>query len=254
MYFNRINIKKISQISVLLIIISALFITPVLAITADEIMNKRDNNEYINSARIESEMVIVKGNRKMTKKMVSYMKDNKGLTEFTNPRDRGTKYLKKDDDLWMFFPEAEDIVKISGHMLNQGMMGSDFSYQDMMESDKLTELYDFKLIREEKIDDRMCYVLEGTAIEGKEVSYYRRKAWIDQERYIGLKEKLYAKSGRLLKVMRVNQVDQIEDRWYPVKTVMEDKLKKDTRTEFIIKSIEFNPEIPGETFTLQNLR
>ena len=30
-------------------------------------------------------------------------------------------------------------MKISGHMLNQGMMGSDFSYQDMLESDKLTD-------------------------------------------------------------------------------------------------------------------
>ena len=69
----------------------------------------------------------------------------------------------------IIFPEAEDIVKISGHMLNQGMMGSDFSYQDMMESDKLTDLYDFELIGEEDIDGRLCYVLEGIAIEGKGV-------------------------------------------------------------------------------------
>ena len=46
-------------------------------------------------------------------------------------------------------------------------MGSDFSYQDVMESDKLTDLYNFELIGEEVIYSRPCYVLEGIANEGK---------------------------------------------------------------------------------------
>lgn len=227
--------------------------TVVGALTAEEIINKRDDNEYLETARVESEMIIISGNRKLSKTMISYIDDNNGLTEFTNPRDRGTKFLKRGDDLWMFFPDAEDIVKISGHMLSQGMMGSDFSYQDIMESDKLTELYKFELIGEEEIDGRPCYIVEGIAREDKEVSYYRRKSWIDKERFIGLKEELYAQSGRLLKEMKVIRVEQIDERWYPVETVMENKLKKNTRTEFILKSIEFNPGIPEGTFTLENM-
>jgi outer membrane lipoprotein-sorting protein len=71
---------------------------------------------------------------------------------------------------------------------------------------------------------------------------------------VGLKEELYARSGRLLKVMHTRKVEQMEDRWYPVESVMEDKLRKNTRTEFFVKSIEFNPDIPAATFTLENLR
>lgn len=224
------------------------------AMTAEEIIRKRDHNEYINTAKAESEMIIVSGNRSITKTMVSYVEGDNGLTVFTNPRDRDTKFLKRGDDLWMFFPEAEDLVKISGHMLNQGMMGSDFSYQDIMESDKLTDLYRFELLGEETLDGRSCYVLEGIAVEGKKVSYYRRKSWVDKERFVGLKEELYAQSGRLMKVMTVKRVEVFEGRWYPVESVMEDKLRKDTRTEFIIKSIEFNPKIPAGVFTLENLR
>ncbi|HHV41520.1 MAG TPA: outer membrane lipoprotein-sorting protein [Clostridiaceae bacterium] len=222
--------------------------------TADEIIQRRDHNEYVETAIVESEMVIVSGNRRITKTMISYGEDDNALTVFTDPRDRGTKFLKRGDDLWMFFPDAEDLIKISGHMLSQGMMGSDFSYQDIMESDKLTELYTFELLGEEELDGRQCYVLEGTAMEGEEVSYYRRKSWVDKERFIGLREELYARSGRLLKVMSVTKVQQFGDRWYPVESVMEDKLRKDTRTEFVLKSIEFNPEIPAGTFTLENLR
>jgi outer membrane lipoprotein-sorting protein len=224
------------------------------ALTAEEIIKRRDDNEHFETAQVEAEMVIINRNRRIVKTMTSYAHVDNGLVVFTNPRDRGTKFLKRGDDLWMFFPEAEDLVKISGHMLNQGIMGSDFSYQDVMESDKLTDLYNFELIGEEVIDGRPCYVLEGTANEGKEVSYYRRKSWVDKERFVGLKEELYARSGRLLKVMTVKKVAEIEGRWYPVASVMEDKLRRDTRTEFIIKAIEFNPQIPAGTFTLENLR
>jgi len=236
------------------ILFSSLMVITAAEMTAEEIINKRDNNEYFDSVRIEAEMIIVSGGRKITKTMIALSDKKDSLVEFTNPQDRGTKFLKRENDLWMFFPDAEDIVKISGHMLNQGMMGSDFSYQDIMESDKLTDLYDFKIIGEEEIDGRPCYVLEGVAREGVKVSYYRRVSWVDKERFIGLKEELYAQSGKLLKETKLNEVREIEGRWIPVDSVMENKLRKDTYTGFKIVQIDFNPEIPEGTFSLQNLR
>jgi len=236
------------------ILFSSLIITTAAEMTAEEIINKRDNNEYFDTAQMEAEMIIVSGSRKITKTMVALTDKKNSLVEFTNPQDRGTKFLKREDDLWMFFPDAEEIIKISGHMLNQGMMGSDFSYQDVMESDKLTDLYDFKIIGEEEFDGRPCYVLEGIAREGVKVSYYRRVSWVDKERFIGLKEELYTKSGRLLKETKVNKIEEIEGRWVPTNSVMENKLRKNTYTEFKITQIIFNLEIPEETFSLQNLR
>ncbi len=236
------------------ILFSSLIITTAAEMTAEEIINKRDDNEYFDTAQMEAEMIIVSGGRKITKTMLILSDKRNALIEFTNPVDRGTKFLKREGDLWMFFPDAEEIIKISGHMLNQGMMGSDFSYQDIMESDKLTDLYDFKIIGEEEIEGRLCYVLEGIAREGVKVSYYRRVSWIDKERFIGLKEELYTQSGRLLKETKVNEVQEIEGRWIPIDSVMENKLRKNTYTGFKITNIDFNPEIPEGTFTLQNLR
>ena len=133
-------------------------------------------------------------------------------------------------------------------------MGSDFSYQDMMESDKLTELYTFALLEEDTFNDRPCYVLEAIAVPGQKVSYYRRVSWIDKERFIGLKEELYAESGRLLKTSEVEEIEQIDNRWLPVKMVMENKLRRDTYTRFIINKIELNPELDESMFSLQSLR
>ncbi len=236
------------------ILFSSLMVITTAEMTAEEIINKRDNNEYFDSVKIEAEMIIVSGGRKITKTMTALSDKKNSLVEFTNPQDRDTKFLKREDNLWMFFPDAEEIIKISGHMLNQGMMGSDFSYQDIMESDKLTDLYDFKIIGEEEIDGRPCYVLEGVAREGVKVSYYRRVSWIDKERFIGLKEELYTQSGKLLKETKLNEVREIEGRWIPIDSAMENKLRKDTYTGFKIVQIDFNPEIPQGTFSLQNLR
>jgi len=249
------NIKKISTILLLLLILTIPILNAAAQeLTADEIINRRDDNEYIITAYFEAEMIIKNSGREQTKKMRVWQDEENALALFTNPRDRGTKFLKRDDDLWMFFPEAEDLVKISGHMLEQGMMGSDFSYQDMLESDKLTELYDFKLLGEEEYQGRPAYKLEGVKVPGKEVSYYRRVVWIDKERFVGLREELYAESGRLLKVAEVLKVEEIEGRWYPVRSIMENKLRRNTSTTFIINKIEFNPELPENIFTLERLR
>lgn len=245
--------KRLKLLPVVLVLILA-FNGLTFAMTAKEIMDQVDEHQYSKRIRMEAEMIIVKGNRKMTKNLITVGNEESALTRFTNPRDRGTKFLKKDDQLWMFFPNAEDIVKISGHMLEQGMMGSDFSYQDAMETEKLSELYQFSVIREEEYNGRPCYVIEGIKKEGADASYYKRVSWVDKERFALLKEELYARSGRLLKVMTTKKVEKIEGRWYATKMVMEDKLKKNSKTIFNVTSIQFNPEIPEGTFTLENLR
>jgi len=249
------KIKGLLLIGIVIsILFSSLIVVAAVEMTAEEIINMRDDNEYFDTAEMEADMIIASGSRIITKTMVALSDRKNSLVEFTNSQDRGTKFLKREDDLWMFFPDAEEIIKISGHMLSQGMMGSDFSYQDVMESDKLTDLYDFEIIKEEELDGRLCYVLEGIAKEGVKVSYYRRVSWIDKERFIGLKEELYAQSGRILKETKVNKIEEIEGRLIAVDSVMENKLRKDTYTQFIITQISFNPEIPEETFSLQNLR
>ena len=228
-------------------------------LTPEGIMERVDENEHIEAARMESEMIIQDRDREMIKEMIVYIEsDNRrsnSLTEFVNPRDRGTKYLKLGDDLWMYFSDAEDLVSISGHMMREGMMGSDFSYEDALESEQLTDLYEFELVGEEKVNDRDAYVLSAVAREGEEVSYYERKLWVDRERFVILREEYFSTGGRLLKVLEVEEVQQFTDgRWFPVKSVMNDKLKEDSQTVHKIHEIDFDYEIPADLITLDALQ
>ncbi|MEJ6951974.1 outer membrane lipoprotein-sorting protein [Natronospora cellulosivora (SeqCode)] len=244
--------KKLFLLSIILLLV--LSSTVALAMTAEEIIDRLDENEYFTSAYIEAEMIVVQGNRTREMRLNSFGEGENALIEFTHPpAERGTKFLKRGDTLYMYFPDAEDIVQASGHMLEQNMMGSDFSYQDMMEEERLTDLYDFELLGEEEIEGRMAYLLEGIKKEGAEnVQYYRRKIWIDAERFIGLREELYAQSGRLLKVGRVIEVKEIDGRWFPMESIMEDQLRRNTETRFIINHIDFDPEIEEGVFSLSS--
>lgn len=181
--------------------------------------------------------------------------DEKSFTEYlAPPREKGTKMLKLEDQLWTYSPSTDRTIKISGHMLRQSVMGSDLSYEDMMEDRRLENLYEAKVIDEESIENRPCWILELTAKEGEDIAYHSRKIWVDKERYVTLKEERFAKSGKLLKTTDVKNVSLIENRWIPDKIIFKDALKTGKGTEFIIDSIEFNADIPDYIFSKASLR
>ena len=220
-----------------------------------EIMTKVDENGYFPTAYSRAKMIIRARNREMVKEMEMWSEGDtrSGLVTFLNPGDRGSKYLKIEDELWMFFPHADDLVKISGHMLRQGMMGSDFSFSDALEADNLPELYTFTVVGEEEIVGRPTYVIEAEALPGAEVSYAKRKGWIDQERFVPLREELYAVSGKLLKVSTTKKVEYINGRYIPTEVVMEDQLKRNSSTTMILTHIEVGVEIPEGLLSLRSL-
>ena len=180
--------------------------------------------------------------------------EEKAFTEYIAPaREKGTKMLKLKDKLWMYSPSTDRTIHISGHMLRQSVMGSDLSYEDMMEDQKLTDYYDAVVTGTESFDGRPCWVLKLEA-KTKVVAYFMRKIWVDQSREIPLKEELYAKSGKLLKKLELKDVTKIDDRWFPKRMIFKDMLKKGKGTEFIIQDIKFDQDIPEHFFSKAVLR
>lgn len=220
-----------------------------------EILEKVDKN-LIAENRISIARMIVKGRRgSRTVKSKSWIQGaDKAFTEYLAPaREEGTKMLKIKDELWIWTPSADRTIKIAGHMLRQSMMGSDVSYEDFMEDPKLANSYDSKAIGEETVNERRCYVLELRANK-PEVAYYSRKLWVDKERFLPLREDLFAKGGKLLKTFKINEVFKVGERWYPKRMVFKDVLKEGEGTELVIESIDFDVEIPEHIFSKASLR
>lgn len=145
------------------------------------------------------------------------------------------------------------IILISGHMLRQSVMGSDLSYEDMMEDPHLPNLYTAKVSSEETVRGRPCWILD-LAAKKEEITYYSRKVWVDKARYVLLKENLYAKSGKLLKSMDVREVAEVQNHWIAKSILYKDVLKEGEGTEFFVDSIVLDAPIPDYLFSKAALR
>lgn len=222
---------------------------------AKEILRKIDQNMSSDNRVFTSKMIIHGKRTSRTVQSKTWTSgEKKSFTEYLFPaREQGTKMLKLDNQLWIFSPSSDRIIQIAGHMLRQSVMGSDLSYEDLMEDNKLTTHYTAEMTGSEKVGDRPCWILKLTAFD-PEVAYQGMKLWVDQQRHIPLKEDLYAKSGTLLKRTELSEVTNINGRWFPMKIVFKDMLKDGEGTEFIMEDISFNVAIPDHIFSKASLK
>jgi outer membrane lipoprotein-sorting protein len=221
----------------------------------DDILKRVERNMSSENRVFESTMTINGAHRSRTITSRTYAEGySKSFTEYLTPaREQGTKMLKLGNQLWIYSPSTDRIIQISGHMLRQSVMGSDLSYEDMMDDRKLTELYTATLGGDEVIGGRKTWILDLTA-KVSDVSYHSMKMWVDTERYVPLKEELFGSSGQLLKRTTFEEVEQIAGRWFPMKLTYKDVLKSGDGTEFTITSVRFDQKIPDYIFTKAALK
>ena len=224
--------------------------------TAEELIKAMDANLSAKTSIVTSRMVVHGRRSSRTITSRSWVEGtDKAFTEYlAPPREAGTKMLKLGEQLWTYSPQTDRIIQISGHMLRQSLMGSDLSYQDMMEDQSLEDVYDGVVEGSELLNGRDSWVMILTAKQ-EGLSYHKRKAWIDKEWLLPMREELFAKSGKLLKSSYAEEVMQVEGRWYPKVWIFKDELKKSSKgTEWIIDEIAFNQPILESRFSKAALR
>ena len=139
-------------------------------------------------------------------------------------------------------------------MLRQSINGSDMSYKDMMENRPISEIYNLTLEESVFINKRDHWVIFMEA-KIKGLSYPKRRAWIDKEYFLPIKEERYAKSGKLLKTTSMSNIKKVQGRWFPFYYKFKDELKRNSKgTEWIINEIKFDDEISESRFSKALLR
>ncbi len=224
-------------------------------ISAVDILERVDRNMTIDAIRSRARMIIhYRDGDDRTLEFTSWAQGtDQSFLEFTAPaRDAGSRFLRRDDAMWIFLPRVGKSVRIQGHMLRQGLMGSDFSYGDASENPSMVEDYEGVVEREEELDGRPAYVLYLTA-KRRDLSYPSRRIWVDAERWIPLKEERFARSGKLLNTATLGDVRQVAGRWYPFRMEMDNALQTETWTALEFIEMEFNPPLPEGVFTLRHL-
>lgn len=159
-----------AAVSLALMILAALFILATQSVLATSLFCSGSRQDL---ARLSGEEIlkrvdynITAGNKIMIARMIIHLRRTSRTVEFKTyvqgtekafteylapPREKGTRMLKLGNQLWMYSPMTERTIMISGHMLRQSVMGSDLSYEDMMEDPKLLNSYTAEIAGDEMI-------------------------------------------------------------------------------------------------------
>lgn len=222
---------------------------------AQQLLVEIDKNLWATTKYIDGRLIIDNGRRVRTLSMESWMEGiTKSYSYYKAPaRERGTKMLKLDRKLWMYTPHTDRKILIAGHLLRQSMMGSDLSYEDMMEDEKISEAYTGTIDGTEELEGVQALVMTLKARQNTK-TYQTLKIWADPVRKIVLQEEAYAKSGKLLKLIQFREYRKVGDRLFPRMMIFRDMLKENTKTTYMFDEIQFDIDIPAKYFSQRMLK
>lgn len=226
-------------------------------LSGDEIMNKVYNMPSGDDQQGQLTMTLTNRNgeqrvRKLQQYIKSYGGDEKKVMFFLAPADvRGTSFMNwsytdgRDDDQWIYLPALKRTKRISSDSKSESFMGSDFTYDDL--GDRHPSEDKHKLLSEETIDGKECYVVESTP-KDDDYAYSKIVSWIIKDNYMGAKREFYDEDGKLLKTLTVKKYEKVDGFWTILETEMKN-VQKNHKTEMKFENIQFNQGIPDNKFS-----
>ena len=163
------------------------------------------------------------------------------------------KYPEKDDDRWIFIPAVNMMRRIAARDSRSSFVGSDFSYEDISGRDLGADSH--TLLREEKLGDSSCYVVQSTPKIAAEFS--RKLSWIDKTSWLPLKEEYYDAQNQLARVFTADRIEAIAAGGKAYPTVAKRTMKNvqsGHRTEVSFESVSYDVGIPADIFTERSLQ
>jgi outer membrane lipoprotein-sorting protein len=176
------------------------------------------------------------------------------LVRFMEPaRDAGNATLKRGDDMWVFTPRLNRVVKIPFSMMASSWMGSDFSYNDLAKSDQLVVDFDDRVIDTETSDGHAVYVIEATPHQSAAVIWGKEVVRIRDDNLL-LEETFFDQDGKPVKRMSARAIGMLDGRRYVTRLRMVKLEATDEWTELDYRDARFDRDLPDGLFTLSNLR
>ncbi len=195
-------------------------------------------------------LVDAEGNTKTRELTILQKGKDKRLIRFLSPADvRGVGFLVLEDDLmYIYMPAFGKVRRIASHIKNENFMGTDFTYDDMAQTDYVKN---YTPDLQEETDSH--YVLELMPNEESEIDYSRLVMCVNKATMLPDRVEFYDRPGLLLKIMTQTDVRRIDGYLTPHHIEMEDVQDKHT-TIMDLENVVHDQSIPDQQFTQRYLK
>ena len=227
---------------------------------ATSILKKSEENlRGIKSSYTEMSITIVrpKWKKEMTMKGWSVGEDFFSSVVMTPIKEKGTVFLKRENEVWNYVPSIERTIKLPPSMMMQNWMGTDFTNDDLVQRSSIADDYSNSIIGEEVVNGFDCWIIELLPNEDAPVVWGKIVMWIDKKNYMQMKTQFFDEFGDLINVMNSVEIADFGGKKLPSKIEFIPLEKEGNKTVIERLVWEFDIDINPRFFTpgyMKNLR
>ena len=264
--------KKSLVLTLVLVLLAS---TTAFAITGKEVIDEAEgvlNDGDTMHALMGMDLIDKEGNvRSRTLEVwgITYNQEedlSKMVMEFQQPASiAGTRFLQienknRGDDKWIYLPGLGRVRRISSEQGDNSFVGSDFTYDDLETRD--VEEDNHQLLREEKLGEYECYVVESIPKDKEDSQYSKRIYWVTKKHSIPVRIEMYSKkTNQVEKVLKIkHNIEKISGYWTVFNATMIDKTTGHSTKLYVKRNksgqpfIEYDKKINPKRFTQRFLK
>ncbi|GAB6088609.1 outer membrane lipoprotein-sorting protein [Spirochaeta dissipatitropha] len=224
----------------------------------DALLQEMEQALFPESYRMRMEMNTIESNGRERPMELSvwYRRGTGSYMEIEAPaRSRGTRFLQREDSLWMFVPRSNsrNAIRLSGR---DSFQGSVFSNRDIGES-MYTEDYRASVsgrgsMNHPELGEINYYIVEMLPRHDA-AAYGRVIAHVEVESNLPISMQYFVRAGMKIKEMHFSDIQEIAGRKRPLRMEMISLEEEGKRSIVQILELEADNALPDRIFTQQHL-
>lgn len=173
-------------------------------------------------------------------------------------KERGETTLRRRNEMWLWMPKVERVIKIPPTMMHSAWQGSDFTYEDIVKADSIVKDYTHKLLSKKKEEGRTVYRIEALpkpdapVVWGKVITDVA--LYDDDQAVVPLLEEDYSERGELIRTITLSDIKRLGGRRVPARLECLPATKKGQRTTLQYQDLQFDVPLKDDFFNYQRLQ
>lgn len=174
-----------------------------------------------------------------------------GFFRILSPKkDRGVATLKRQEEMWNYFPKINKVIKVPPSMMMGSWMGSDFTNDDLVKETQLIDAYHLSMTEDETTYYFSLVPKEDTVTVWDKINYV-----VSKDPMLPVSQTFYDEDGEKIRELTFSEPKEFEGRLMPSILEMTPLNKEGHKTRIIYEAIDFDvPGISEQTFSMRNLK
>jgi len=226
------------------------------SLSAKEILDKIDDlyRGQASHGRMSMAITTAHWTRTLELEFWSQGKDKSLIRILAPTKEKGTATLRVGSDLWNYLPKVKRVIKLPSSMMSASWMGSHFTNNDLVKESRMAEDYTFEVSFQGR--RRGEDLIEVTCLPKPEAAVVWGKVLVEVRLsdYQPLLLTYFDEVMKPARTMTFAEYKTLGGRLLPARMTIVPADKPEEKTVVEYQTIEFEPELAPEVFSLRNLQ